>query len=192
MVARVRLHAMRQYRGEPVRAYGARLQGQASVCRYTQQCRSCNATVDYTEAIVRDVLCQGLADSEIQLDLLGDKNQDMALEQTLRFIEAKEAGKRSAAQLLLPHTVDAAVGSTYKRQKKSGMERPPLKEQDTCSYCGKGGHGRNASFRVRRTEQPVATVIRITTLIVCAGESLRPRWTRLANMKVLYLMSCVS
>jgi len=31
-----------------------------------------------------------MEDSEIQLDLLGDKNQDMTLEQMLRFIEAKE------------------------------------------------------------------------------------------------------
>ena len=154
MVARVRLHGMKQDRGEPVRAYGARLRGQASVCRYTQQCRNCEATVDYTKAIVRDVLCQGLADSEIQLDLLGDKNQDMTLEQTLRFIEAKEAGKRSAVQLLLPHTVGAAVGSTYKRQKRGNVDGPPLKEQDTCSYCGKRGHGRNASFRVRQRDCP--------------------------------------
>ena len=78
----------------------------------------------------------------------------MILEQTLRFVETIEAGKRSAAQLLLPHTVDAAVGSTYKHQKKSSVEKPPLKEQDTCSYCGKRGHGKNASFRVRQRECP--------------------------------------
>ena len=40
-------------------------------------------------------VCRALEDSEI-LELLGDKNQDMTLEQILRFIEAKEAGKRSA------------------------------------------------------------------------------------------------
>ena len=31
------------------------------------------------------------------MDLLGNKNQDMTLEEVLRFVEAKEAGKRSAA-----------------------------------------------------------------------------------------------
>ena len=41
-------------------------------------------------------------------------------------------------------------------------------------------------------EQPVATVIRITILSVSAGESLGLRWTRLVNMKVLYLMLCVN
>ena len=66
------------------------------------------------------MLCRGLEDSEIQLDLLGDKNQDMTLEQILRFVEAKEAGKRSGTQLLLPraHATDVVTGSSYKRQKR--------------------------------------------------------------------------
>ena len=131
MVARVTLHNMKQDRGEPIRAYGARLRGQAGVCRFTQQCTNCEANVDYTEVILRDV------------------NQDMTFEQMLRFIEAKEAGKRSATQLLLPHAADAVTGSTYKRQKKIAME-----EQDPCSYCGKRGHGKNAPARLRREECP--------------------------------------
>ena len=76
MVARVTLHNMKQDRGEPIRAYGARLRGQASTCKFLQQCirTNCQANLDYTEAILRDVLCQGLEDSEIQLELLGNKN----------------------------------------------------------------------------------------------------------------------
>ena len=50
MVARVTLQNMRQ---DPVRAYGARLKGQASVCKYVQQCAGCGANVDYMEAILR-------------------------------------------------------------------------------------------------------------------------------------------
>ena len=138
MVARVTLHNMKQDRGEPVRAYGARLPGQTGVCKFTQQCTNCQANVDYTKAILRDVLCRGLEDSEIQLELLGDKNQDMTLEQILRFVEAKEAGKRSATQLLLPYATDAITGSTYKQQKRDAAEGPPSKDQDSCSYCGRG------------------------------------------------------
>ena len=41
--------------------------------------------------------------SSVQMDLLGDKNQDMLLEEALGFVEAKETGKRSASRLLLPH-----------------------------------------------------------------------------------------
>ena len=144
MVARVTLHNMKKGRAEPIRTYRARLRGQASVCRFTQQCTNCDTSVDYTEAILRDVVCRGLEDSEIQLNLLGDKNQDMTLEQMLRFIEAKEAGKRSATQLLLPHAADAVAGSTYKHQKRSTTEGPSPMEQDPCSYCGKRGHGKNA------------------------------------------------
>ena len=154
MVARVTLHNMKQDRGEPIRAFGARLRGQAGVCKFTQQCTNCQANVDYTEAILRDVLCRGLEDSEIQLELLGDKNQDMTLEQTLRFVEAKEAGKRSATRLLLPHATDAITGSTYKRQKRDAAEWPSSKDQDSCSYCGKRGHGKNAPTRLRRKECP--------------------------------------
>ena len=79
MVARMTLHNMKQDRGEPIHVYGARLRGQAGVCRFVQQCTNCQANVDYMEAILRDVLCRGLEDSEIQLDLLGDNNQDMTL-----------------------------------------------------------------------------------------------------------------
>ena len=73
MVARVKLHNMKQDRSESIHYFGTRFQGQAGVCRFTQQCTNCNADVDYTEAILRDVLCQGLEYSEIQLDLLGNK-----------------------------------------------------------------------------------------------------------------------
>ncbi len=56
------------------------------------------------------MLCRGLTDTEIQMDLLGDSNQDMSLEQALKFVETKEAGKRSASRLLLPQTIDATAG----------------------------------------------------------------------------------
>ena len=159
MVARVTLHNMRQDRDEPIRAYGARLRGQASVCKFTQQCAGCDATVNYTEGILRDVLSRGLADSEIQMDLLGNKNQDMTLEEVLKFVEAKEAGKRSASRLLLPHTVDAVTGSSYRQQKKTTARGPPpppkdLSDQEPCTYCGQKGHGRSAPTKVRRKQCP--------------------------------------
>ena len=154
MVARVTLHNMKQDRDEPVRAFGARLRGQASVCKFTQPCPNCEVDVDYTEAMVKDVLCRGLEDSEIQMDLLGDRNQDMTLEQALGFVEAKEAGKRSASRLLLPLATDAVAGSSYKKHKKTPPRGTPPKDQDICTYCGTRGHGRNPPTRVRRKECP--------------------------------------
>ena len=43
------------------------------------------------------LLTKGLADAKIQLDLLGDKNQDMTLEEVLTFVNVKEAGKCTAS-----------------------------------------------------------------------------------------------
>lgn len=57
MVARVTLDNIRQDQDEPVHLYGARLRGQAGVCKFTQQCTRCDAIVDYTDAMIRDVLC---------------------------------------------------------------------------------------------------------------------------------------
>ena len=99
-------------------------------------------------------VCRRLEDPEIQLELLGDKYQDMTLEQILRFIEAKEAEKRSATRLFLPHVTDAITGSTYKRQKRDVAEEPSLKDQDPCSYCRKRGHGKKAPARLRRKGCP--------------------------------------
>ena len=120
---------MKQGCDEPVRAFGAKLMGQTSVCKFTQKCPNCDTMVNYTEAMVKDVLSRGLEDNKIQMDLLGDKNQDMSLEEALGFIEAKEAGKRSASRLLLPQATDAVAGSSYRRQKKT-LPR----EQETCTY----------------------------------------------------------
>lgn len=162
MVARVTLHNMRQDRDEAIRSFGARIKGQAGICKYTTKCTAddCEADVDYTDAILRDVLARGIADQEIQLDLLGDQNQDMSLEDMFSFVEAKESGKRSASRLLDPQGVNA-TSSTYRRTKqqeargkqpdtRGQLDRPPAQ----CSYCGGKGHGRRAPPHVRMKECP--------------------------------------
>lgn len=155
MVARVSLHNMRQDRGEPIRAFGARLRGQAGVCKFTKACATCGAAVSYSEESVVDVLYRGLADSEIQMDLLGDPDQNKTVEQTLKYIEAKEAGKRSVAHLSLPHAAEA-INSSYKKAKKPAP--PPTGDggssEAPCNYCGNRGHGKNAPTQVRRKECP--------------------------------------
>ena len=78
----------------------------------------------------------------------------MTLEQALRFIEAKEAGKRSASRLVLPQATDVVAGNSYKKQKKATPTKTSSKEQDTCTYCGTRGHGQNPPTRIRRKECP--------------------------------------
>lgn len=90
--------------------------------------KNCEANIDYTEAMIKDVLCRGLEESEIQMDLLGNRNQDMILEQVFGFVETKEAGKRSAFHLLLAQVTDAVARSSYRKQK---MLHPETKESST-------------------------------------------------------------
>ena len=153
MVARVALHNMRQDRDEPVRNFGARLRGQAGVCKFIIPCPSCTGDVNYTDEILRDVVTRNISDSEVQLDLLGDSNQNMTLEEVLKFIEAKEAGKRSASRLLHTQNVDAAR-SSYRKDKSSAFKSKPEHSNDHCIYCGKQGHGKRSLPRVRQRQCP--------------------------------------
>ena len=156
MVARAELHSMIQGHDEPVRGYCARVRGQAAVCKYTIECPDCAHIVDYTDHVIRDVVSQGLADKDIQLDLLGNSNQTPTLEETLQFIEKKESGKRSASRLSQT-TQAAAASSSYRKhkyEKLKSTERPKSNPQsdtdEICTYCGKTGHGRKAPPRIRR------------------------------------------
>lgn len=152
MVARAALHNMRHDRDEAIRSFGARIKGQAVICNYVTQCPSCAADINYTDAILRDVLSRGIADQEIQLDVLGDQNQDMTLEEVLKFVETKESGKRSASRLLNSQGA-GSVSSTYRRGKQQDV-RNRMTDLGLCGYCGEKGHGRSAPFRIRKTECP--------------------------------------
>ena len=149
MVARVSLHNMRQDRDETVRSYCARLNGQAGVCKFVIKCTNCQQDVNYTESIVRDVLARGIADPDIQLDLLGDKNQNVTLEEVIQFVESKESGKRSASRLIDSQAAEAA-SSSYKKTKQVTLKD----KNELCSYCGKKGHGKSAPARIRKKECP--------------------------------------
>ena len=139
---------MRQDRDETIRSFGARIRGQANVCRFSITCTNCEQEVNYTDAILRDVLTRGMSDPEIQLDLLSDSNQDMTLEEAFKFIEAKEAGKRSAKHLIDSQGADA-TRSSYKQEK-----RALVKPDDQCGYCGKKGHGKSAPVGLRKKSCP--------------------------------------
>ena len=130
-VARVALSRMTQDRGEPVRAFAARLRGQAEVCRLTKKCAGCDQISNQGEERVADQLCIGLADAEIQEDLLKHPDQDMGVEDTIRFVEVRAAGKRSAVSMNTPTSTSAidddeggeAISSAYKRQQRRPTPR---------------------------------------------------------------------
>ena len=145
MVARVQLNNSTQDRDEPIRSFCARLRGQANVCKYSIDCPNCEHKVDYTEPILRDVIIRGIEDSDIQLDLLGQTNQDMTLDEVLHFIEARESGKRSATKLLQQHE-NNGIRSTYRK----GRATDPI----ICTYCGRKGHGSKSTAKQRKTTCP--------------------------------------
>ena len=141
MVSRMTLMTMTQDREEGVRNFAARLRGQANVCKFSKKCSHNPAeAVNYTDDMVRDALIRGLSDSDIQQDVLGHNDQDMTLEDTIKFIEAKEAGKRSQATLQNP---SAATLSSYKQTDK---DQHLIK----CRNCGKTGHGDGRDVQERK------------------------------------------
>ena len=162
IVARVRLLDMKQDRDEPVRNFVARLQGQANTCDFfvTHTCE-CDITkeVSYTDVMVRDVLAKSIADTDIQIELLGVTNTKMSLEETISFIEAKEMGKASATQLSDAHSA-SAVRSTYKRntrkefnpvnQQSASQHQDNLPQYTTCGWCGQKGHGNKIKGTMRK------------------------------------------
>ena len=76
----------------------------------------------------------------------------MTLEEVLRFVEAKEAGKRSASRLMSePQSSADAMRSSYKKNPPDGYKVDP---NDICSYCGKTGHGKRMSSRIRSKKCP--------------------------------------
>ncbi|GFN96751.1 hypothetical protein PoB_002325700 [Plakobranchus ocellatus] len=146
----------KQRRDEPERAFSARLKGQANVCQYNIPCK-CGAQLSYSDQMVRDILIVGLADEDIRLDVLGQANQEMSLEETIRFIEAKESGKRSAGRINPKPTavlvaVDAA-SSTYKQIERRRLQGEPpdrkaITQKQLCGHCGKAGHSSKKQERM--------------------------------------------
>ena len=168
MVARNELWNMHQDHDEPVRRFGARLRGQAGMCNLAQECSSntCTQMNSFMDQILRDVLIRGIADYDIRLAILQDKNQDMTLEEAFQFIEAKETGKKSASQMKDADELAAARSSSYRRQMKSTRDKPLSNSTNTsgnnndnsaqhglpCGYCGQSGHGSRSSPEVRSSK----------------------------------------
>ena len=151
MIARATLHNMRQQQNETIRSFSARIRGQANTCNFVHQCTSCSGNVCYSEAILQDVLIKGIADQEIQQNILSDPNQDRSYEDILALVEAKESARNYIAAMHSNNSESMnAVSKTNKRTKRQNAQTRPA----TCSYCGRKGHGKASSHHIRRTECP--------------------------------------
>ena len=61
---------MQQERDESFRAFAPRVRGKAETCAYITKC-TCLRQVDFTDAIIRDVLIAGIAYLDIRREVLG-------------------------------------------------------------------------------------------------------------------------
>ena len=150
LVARVNLHNnFFQQEGEEIRTFAARIKGQAKTCQFsvTKKCQcGQDVTVDYTDQMIRDTMIIGLKDEDIQVDILGQAEQNLSLEDTIIRCETKAASIRSAS-LLANNTTVQATSSFKKQQKqrsKDKTEKPHTpqdhKVRKPCAYCGQSGH----------------------------------------------------
>ena len=122
---------MAQEQEETAGAFTARLKGQASTCNFLIKCSSntCNQETNYSDQMVCHQLVRGLADPTIQEQMLahGADNNDLDLAKSLKFVEAKEAGKRSSSLLTTAGGLNKM--SEFQRQKFKNTkqnDKPPI------------------------------------------------------------------
>ncbi|GAB1601688.1 hypothetical protein Ahia01_000447200 [Argonauta hians] len=199
MVARVALSNMRQDRDEAIRSFSARLLGQAGICKYSIKCPTCNINVDYTDEMVRDALTRGISDHDIQLDLLGDSDEDMPLKEALKYIEAKEVGKRSASQLhdsISADCAQTAAASQYRKSPKCKKPQPQQhqKKGENCFIVvNPDMDSKRLSMNGKRYARPLDTVaqIAIATTTTRVSAKLRSKMLPRPSPQTPYLTGSV-
>ena len=119
LVNRFKVFKLKQDRGEPVRKFAGRVRGLASVSGYS--IKSGANDVSYTEAVIRDQVVFGLADPEIQRDVLAHEDADkITLEKLLSLVEGKMSSQTSQGLM------SAESGLTAR------VDPKPMK----CRWCG--------------------------------------------------------
>ena len=90
----------KQERDEPIRSYMARLKGLANNCSLMMKCPgdTCTETMSYMDSTILLDLVKGLHNELTKGEILS-KVEQMDLDTTITFVEARETGKRDLAQL---------------------------------------------------------------------------------------------
>ena len=118
----------------------------------------CGQRVNYANEMIKHVLIKGLTDQDIMRSVLG-KTDDMDLEKTIAYVEAKESGKTSAGVLANGTTLvsdSISKMSAYRRSKKMpakemnkdvGKKNNSQPSPGKCGYCGGPRHSGTAKDR---------------------------------------------
>ena len=144
----VKLLGMTQDSEEGIRNYVARLKGQANVCSFNVPCPNCQNKVSYIAEVEKHQAIRGLLDQDSQDMVHGEANK--TLDETVKYIEAKESGKRSSRLIASPGGINKL--SQYQKSKQAttvqGGLDPAFSEK--CSFCGNKGHGARATEELRK------------------------------------------
>ena len=148
---------MSQDSEEPAGSFAARLRGQGAICDFSITCTNatCLQENSYMDHMVSHQLVRGLSDTEIQEQVLAHAatSTELTLASIIKFIEAKETGKRSTAQIAaavgLNKLSDHRLRDRAHTMPKAGAEIIP---DGKCGWCDKTGHGRRPSREIREAK----------------------------------------
>lgn len=78
---------------ENIRHFAVRVKGQAGLCNFPIECHGCQAQVSYAEEEIKDQLYTGLADPDIQKEVLAQRDQYATVEALVQgvYVSAKSA-----------------------------------------------------------------------------------------------------
>ena len=151
----MRLRSLVQDRDEPVKSFMARLRGVAEVCKLTVKC-PCEPSVQvsYADKEIYHCLVKGLADMDIRNQVMGEV-QEMNLDTLVKFVEAKESG-RKAGRYLDSGEVEVNKVTGYRLSQREQMlaDRGTIDTEAKCKFCGKKGHGNSPNFDMKKEKCP--------------------------------------
>ena len=111
-VLRTELLQLRQERGELFRTFATRVLGKAETCAYAMAC-TCGQSVDYTDQMIRDVLLNGISDSDIRHDVLGTRDiLNSPVNGLISIVESKEIAHNA-----IPSPSNLSAVSMFRKQK---------------------------------------------------------------------------
>ena len=132
---------------EPINRFVAKLRAKADRCNFTHQCTAtgCDELISYAEQMVKDQMTCGLADKDIQQEVLAKSKELSTFKDTYSLIEAYELGKQAKSQLDARNTteVNAARASQYKANQSKHKKNFGDKQQAQavkCLGCGTTKH----------------------------------------------------
>ena len=108
--------------------------------------------------MILHALVRGITDKEIREQVLA-KTEELGLEETVKFVEAKETGRRSTVQLSQDSLANIGVikVTAYKRDQRNDVITKPVETPNAgarCVYCSRTGHGYRPMGATRKNKCP--------------------------------------